>query len=519
MPALKNVNRLHSITFDTHLHPDIFVSTIKKLAGQTLWYGVPTIVSRFLNYLLSILLVGIFKPEAFGVITNLYAFIPFLNIIFTYGLETAFFRFAGLRPRSEVYNTLHVSILVSTVLFILPLLLFHGSIAAFLEIPQHPEYIIWCLGIVFFDTLAMLPLSLLRQQERPRRFALVRVVNVVSNILFTLLFYVVAPAMQHHWSMAWYNPDMGVGYVLIANLLASVLTLVMLFPQWRQARLQFDAGLWKEVMAYSLPLIIVGFGGMVNEMLSRLVFLKVSPLPDAEKAHDLGVFGANYKLAVLITIFIQVFKMGAEPFFFAQAKQKDAPETYARVMKFFVMACCLMFLGVSLLLEGWQWFIIYKNPEYGEGIRIVPILAMGSVFLGIYYNLSIWYKLTNRNWAGARITLMGAVITVVLNIWWIPLYGYTGSAWATLVCYAYMMLASFFMGQRHYPVPYETIKIAGFIVLAAGLYVAHLQFCQLVTAPLWRIGVGVLLLLGYAGMLLRVERNEWKSLPVVGRFF
>lgn len=495
------------------------MSNIKKLAGQTLWYGVPTIVSRFLNYLLSILLVGIFKPDAFGVITNLYAFIPFLNIVFTYGLETAFFRFSGMKPREQVYNTLHVSILFSTLIFSLPLLLFHGSIADFLEIPGHPEYILMCVGIVFFDTLAMLPLSLLRQQERPRRFALVRVVNVVSNIAFTLLFYVVAPALQHHWLMGWYQPQLGVGYVLIANLLASIITLIMLFPQWRQARLRFDTGLWKEVMVYSLPLIIVGFGGMVNEMLSRLIFLKVSPLPDAAKAHDLGVFGANYKLAVLITIFIQVFKMGAEPFFFAQAKNKDAPETYARVMKFFVMACCLMFLGVALLLDVWKWFIMYKNPEYGEGIHIVPILAMGSVFLGIYYNLSIWYKLTHRNWAGARITLIGAAITILLNVWWIPLYGYVGSAWATLVCYAYMMVASYIMGQRHYPVPYAAQKIVGYMVLAGLLYIAHQQLSLHIEAALWRIALGLLLLLLYGAVLLVAERKEWKALPVVGRFF
>ncbi len=446
-------------------------------------------------------------------ITNIYAFIPFLNILFTYGLETAFFRFGELRDRQQVYNTLTVSLLFSTVLFTLPLLFFSPQLAVFIEIPDHPEYIRWAALIVFVDTLALLPQSLLRQQERPRRFAFVRVTNVVANIVFTIIFYLVAPKLQHHTLFGWYNPEMGVGYVLIANLLGSCLTLAMLFPEWWKARLIFNLPLWKEIMRYSLPLIVVGFGGMINEMLSRFIFLKVSPLPDAEKAHDLGVFGANYKLAVLITIFIQVFKMAAEPFFFAQSAQRDAPGTYARVMKFFVMACCVMFLGVSLFLDIWQWLITYKNPEYGEGIYVVPILAMASVFLGIYYNLSIWYKLTNKNWIGARITLTGAAITIALNLWWIPEFGYIGSAWATFICYAYMMVASYFMGQRHYPVPYELPKLMMYIAGAAGLYLVH-RLAGAAMPQVWmRIGLGVILSLVFAGGLLYAERAELDKMP------
>ncbi|HSK12703.1 MAG TPA: polysaccharide biosynthesis C-terminal domain-containing protein [Phnomibacter sp.] len=492
------------------------MSNIKKLAGHTLWYGVPTIVSRFLNYLLSLLLVGIFKPDAFGVITNIYAFIPFLNIIFTYGLETAFFRFGELKDRQQVYNTLTVSLVFSTVLFTLPLLLFSTQLASFIEIPQHPEYIRWAAWIVFFDTLALLPQSLLRQQERPKRFAFVRVFNIVTNIAFTILFYLVAPHYQHLALFSWYDEGMGVGYVLIANLLGSLLTLLMLFPEWRQARLIFDAPLWKEIMRYSLPLIVVGFGGMINEMLSRFIYLKVSPLPDVEKAHDLGVFGANYKLAVLITIFIQVFKMAAEPFFFAQSGRRDAPATYARVMKFFVMACCLMFLGVALFLDIWKWLITYKNPEYGEGILVVPILSMASVFLGIYYNLSIWYKLTNNNWIGARITLTGAVITIVLNMWWIPLFGYIGSAWATFVCYAYMMVASYWMGQRYYPVPYGVNRLLLYLAGSGGLYVAHRLISETLPDIWMRIGLGMILMGVYLTALLLAERKEWEkmSLPL-----
>lgn len=494
------------------------MSTIKKLAGHTLWYGVPTILSRFLNYLLSLLLVGIFKPEAFGVITNIYAFIPFLNIVFTYGLETAFFRFGQIKDKQQVYNTLTVSLLFSTVLFTIPLLVFSGNLASFLEIPEHPEYIVWAAGIVFFDTLSLLPQSVLRQQERPQRFAFVRVTNIVANIFFTILFYLIAPRYQQSPLFGWYDAGMGVGYVLIANLMGSVLTLLMLFPEWRKARLIFDKELWKEIMQYSLPLIVVGFGGMVNEMLSRFIYLKVSPLPEAAKAHELGVFGANYKLAVLITIFIQVFKMAAEPFFFSQASNQGAPATYARVMKFFVMACCFMFLGVALFLDVWKWLITYKNPEYGEGILVVPILAMASVFLGIYYNLSIWYKLTNNNWIGARITLTGAALTIALNIWWIPRFGYVGSAWATFICYAYMMVASYWLGQKHYRVPYEVGVLLGYILFAAGLYILHRVAGYYISSVPLRIVLGVVLLSVFTLGIIYKERREMENLPFIGKW-
>ena len=494
------------------------MSQIKKLAGQTLWYGVPTIVSRFLNYLLSLLLVGIFKPDAFGVITNIYAFIPFLNIVFTYGLETAFFRFGQIKDKQLVYNTLSVSILVSTVLFTLPLLFFSGQIASFLEIANHPEYIQWAAWIVFFDTLSLLPQSLLRQQERPKRFAFVKVTSIVSIIAFTLIFYLIAPKFQDSFLFGWYREEMGVGYVLIANLIGSIITLFMLLPEWRQARLIFDKPLWIEIIKYAFPLIVVGFGGMINEMLSRVMYLKVSPLAEAEKAHDLGVFGANYKLAVLITIFIQVFKMAAEPFFFAQSTEKDAPATYARVMKFFVIACCIMFLGIALFLDIWKWLITYKNPEYGEGIFVVPILAMASVFLGIYYNLSLWYKLTNNNWIGARITLTGAIITIALNVWWIPQYGYIGSAWATFFCYAYMMVASYWMGQRYYPVPYALTSLVGYLAMAAGLYIIH-RFGSDFLPEIWmRIGLGVGLMGCFLYCLFLFEKKEIIHFPLIGKW-
>jgi O-antigen/teichoic acid export membrane protein len=258
-------------------------------------------------------------------------------------------------------------------------------------------------------------MSKLRLEERPRKYAFINVFSILLNIAIILFFYYVAkPAHDkdpNSFLGQFFNPEMGIGYFILANLIASGLTLLLLYKEFATFKFSFDKKLWREVMYYSYPLIIVGFGGQINEMLSRLVYQKVLDIGEKREQFELGVFGANYKLAVLITIFIQVFRLAAEPFFFNQSKNEGAQKSYARVMKFFVIACCFMFLSVALFLELWSGLIASKHSEYKEGIHIVPILAMASVFLGIYYNLSIWYKLTNRNMFGAYITITGAIIT------------------------------------------------------------------------------------------------------------
>ena len=288
-------------------------------------------------------------------------------------------------------------------------------------------------------------------------------------------------------------------------------------------RFVFDKKLWKEVMYYSYPLIIVGFGGMINEMLSRVIYKKVALGTELQQDRELGIFGANYKLAVLITIFIQIFRLAAEPFFFNQSVREDAKRTYSRVMKFFVIACCFMFLVIALFLDFWQLLIASKFKEYAEGIHIVPVLAMASVFLGIYYNLSIWYKLTNKNMSGAYITIAGAVVTILLNIWWIPLFGYTGSAWATFICYAFMMVTSYILGQKHYSIPYPKKKLITYLAICGLLYVIH-EFiaAQLNSSwsgyPIVYYGTSLLFIALFGILILRVEANELSKLPYVGKY-
>jgi O-antigen/teichoic acid export membrane protein len=504
------------------------LSGIKKLAGHTLWYGVPKIFSRFLNYGLTLLGFRLFNAATTSDLTQVYAVIPFLNVIFTYGLETSFFRFAQTKDRKVLYNTLSISLILTTILLTLLLFIFKTPLTQFLELRNHPEYVTWMIWIIFFDTLIVIPLSQLRLEERPARYALVNMASIFINIAVVFFFLFVAKKAYETDPQtilgALYDPQIGVGYFILGNLVASISFLLLLYPEIKQLRFVFDKEMWKEVMAYSYPLLIVGFGGMVNELLSRVIYRKVATGTSLEQDRELGIFGANYKLAVLITIFIQVFRLAAEPFFFNQSGKDDARKIYARVMKFFVIACCFMFLVIALFLDFWKLLIASKFKEYGEGIHIVPVLAMASVFLGIYYNLSIWYKLTNKNMFGAYITITGAVITLLLNIWWIPEFGYTGSAWATFICYALMMVVSYTQGQKHYAIPYPKKKLIAYLAIAALLYAVHeLIASQIFTG--WKgynyiyFGTGLLFIVLFAILILRVEAKELQRLPFIGRIF
>ncbi len=499
------------------------MSNVKKLAGQTLWYGLPTIASRFLGYLMNMALPFIFaQPAVTADLTQVYAIIPFLNIIFTYGVETAYFRFSNEKDKEALYNTLTISVLATTILFSIGLYLLQPIIADGAGLNEHPEYILWMLGILFFDTLATLPFARLRQENRPKKYAFVRVAGIVVNISIVFLFLGFLPAYTSSnpdgFIATFYSEKIGIGYYLIGNLCGSLLTFLLLWKEWKGLHFRFDSKLWKEVMKYSYPLIIVGLGGMINDMLSRLVYQHVVDLPKEQAKHELGVFANIYRIAVLITIMIQAFRMAAEPFFFNNAKEENAQRTYARIMKFFVIACCFMFLFIGLYLDVLKWIITLKSKAWGEGMNVVLLLAMGNIFLGIYYNLSIWYKLTNRNLMGAAITIAGALITIGLNILLIPKFHYWGAAIATFSCYLFMMIVSYVLGQKYYPVPYAKKKMMAYLVLVSLIVLTH----RLVTwlySPLWfSIVTGSFLLAGFTYFVSRVEKKELQKLPFVGRF-
>ncbi|MFC0775874.1 lipopolysaccharide biosynthesis protein [Terrimonas alba] len=499
------------------------MSGIKKLAGQTLWYGVPTIARRFLGYIMNLTLPLIFaQPATTADLTQIYAIIPFLNVLFTYGLETAYFRFSRDEEQKNLYSTLSLSLLGSTLFFTALLFIFKDSIAGWANLDEHSEYVNWMAAIIFFDAISTLAFARLRQENRPKRYAFATLAGVLLNILVVVLFLAIIPKYvqnnPHSFLGTFYDKNIGIGYYLLGNLAGSILTFLILRKEFSQIQFRFDGSLWKKVMEYAYPLVIVGMGGMVNDMLSRLIYQHVVDLPEEQAKHELGIFGNIYRLAVLITIMIQAFRMAAEPFFFSQSKDENAPRTYARIMKFFVIACCCMFLFISLYIDVFAWFFeAIDKPAWVEGLNVVPLLALGNVFLGIYYNLSIWYKLTNKNMTGAVITFGGAAITIVLNILLIPRYHYLGAAIATFCCYLFMMITSYLLGQKYYPVPYARKKLISYLVLTVIIYALHRGLVSLWPNHWFNLIMASTLLVLFGLFVAKVERRELERIPFIGK--
>lgn len=502
------------------------MSGIKKLAGQTLWYGVPTIASRFLGYLMNMALpFFIAMPEKTADLVQVYTIIPFLNVLYAYGMETAYFRFSQTHDKQKLYSTLSISLFFSSILFTILLLLFKGTITTAADLNNHPDYVLWMIAIIAVDNLNTLPFAKLRQENRPKRYAFARIAGIVINLGIVIFFLGVIPKILSQNPDSFlkniYNKDIGLGYYLLGNLCGSLFTLLLLFKELKQLTFRFDKILWKEVMKYSAPLIIVGLGGMINDVLSRLIYRHVVDLPRQQADHELGIFANIFRIALLITILIQAFRMAAEPFFFNQSKDENAQRTYARVMKFFVIACCFMFLLIGLYLDVFKWiFETFANPTWTEGLQVVPLLALGNIFLGIYYNLSVWYKLTNRNNFGAAITIIGAVITIVLNMVLIPKLHYTGAAIATFTCYLFMMISSYFMGQKYYPVPYPVKKLVSYLVLVVLIYLVHLGINKIYPNHLWYSLFTATLLFGFfTWFVIKIEAKELAKIPSLAKYF
>ena len=502
------------------------MSSIKKLAGQTLWYGVPTIASRFLGYLMNMALpFFIDLPEKTADLVQVYTIIPFLNVLYAYGMETAYFRFSQTHNKEKLYSTLSISLFFSSIFFTLILLLCKGAIVQAADLTNHPDYMLWMIAIIAVDNLNTLPFAKIRQENRPQRYAFARIAGIVINLSMVIFFLGVVPKIVKNNPDSFltliFNKDIGLGYYLLGNLCGSIFTLLLLSKEIRQIKLSFDKVLWKEVMRYSSPLIIVGLGGMVNDVLSRLIYRHVVHLPQQQADHELGIFANIFRIALLITILIQAFRMAAEPFFFNKSKDENAQRTYARVMKFFVIACCFMFLLIGLYLDVFKWiFVTFANPRWAEGLQVVPLLALGNVFLGIYYNLSVWYKLTNRNTYGAAITIIGAVITIVLNIVLIPKFHYTGAAIATFTCYLFMMLSSYWLGQKYYPIPYPVKKLVSYIVMVILIYIVHLGINRIYPDHLWfSLLTATILFAIFTRFVTKIEATELAKIPILAKYF
>ena len=497
------------------------MSSIKKLAGQTLWYGLSSIAARFINYLLTPYLTFKLTTSSYGEMSVLYSFIPFMNVIFTYGMETAFFRFANKADKKSVYNTTSISLILSTVLLSFLLIALQHPLAVLLKIDKHPEFLSLSAAIIALDALSAIPFAKLRQDGRPVKFAAVKIGGILLNIISIYFFLSVCPrllaANPNHWVSLFFKPEWAIGYALVANLIQSGFTLLFLSGEFLGFDFKFDAKLWREMMFYSLPLVIVGFAGMINETFDRIMLSWWAPVSTALSAKDqVGIYSACYKLSILISLGVQAFKMGAEPFFFKQASEQNAQKVYARVMKFFVITLCFMFLFVVLYLDIWKYFI--RNPKMWVGLKVVPILLLANMFLGIYYNLSVWYKLGHKTMAGAWITLAGALITLVINYAFIPYFSYMACAWATFACYGSMMVMSYIWGQKEYRIPYAWKKLVAYIVIVVLLYFIHTGIVYLLPFRLLNLALGSFLLFAFGWFITQVEKKEVQKFPVIGKY-
>jgi O-antigen/teichoic acid export membrane protein len=485
------------------------LNPLKKLASQTAIYGLPTIVGRLLSYLLTPLFTYNYSPSEFGVVTSAYAYVSFLLVFLTYGMETALFKFSqSENDKQKVYTTALISVFFSSVSFIILASAFSHSISESIRFTGHPEYVTWFAIIIATDALTSIPFAKLREQNRARRFALIKTINIITyiglNVFFILFCKSVYEADESPYKGfvdAVYNPEIGVGYIFISNLIASIVTLLLLTPEILKLQYIFDAALWKRMMYYAFPLLIAGLAGMVNETLDRVLLTHL--LPSEEAMHQTGIYGACYKVSIIMTIFIQTFRFAAEPFFFSHSKEKDAKKTYADIMKYFVIICAVIFIGTMVNISWIQYFV---GEDFRVGMRVVPILLLANLFLGIFINQSIWYKLSGQTHYGAFLTIFGAIITISLNIFWIPLFGYMGCAWATLICYACMMVASYFMGNKHYPVNYDLKRILGYLCLSVTLYALSVFINTGVTSIDLIIGNGMLI--GFMVIVWVLEKNN-----------
>ena len=448
---------------------------IGSLAKDTAVYGISSIVGRFLNWCLVPLYTIMFPAEEYGVVTYVYSVVALALIILTYGMETGFFRFANhdkWKDPMTVYSTSLISLATTSTLFVIAVACFLGPVTHAMECDGHSSYVMMMAVCVAIDAFLAIPYSYLRYRKRPMRFATLRLINIGINIGLNLFFILLCPKLRQ-WcpeAVSWfYRPDFGIGYIFQSNLIASAVNLVMMVPELRGFTWRFDGRLLREMLVYSAPLLVLGVAGVMNQTIDKLLYPSLVSDP-AEAMTGLGIYGANYKVAIVMVMFIQAFRFAYEPFIFSQAKEQGASKlkAYSDAMKYFVLFALMLFMGVMFYLDILKYFIA---PSYFSGLKVVPVIMMAELFFGIFYNLSLWYKLTDRTIWGMWFSLFGLAVTVTLNVILVPRIGYMGCAFAALCSYGLMMIASYIIGRRKYPINYQTGRIASYFAIAAVCYV------------------------------------------------
>lgn len=476
----------------------------KKLFKHTFIYGLATVLPRMLSFLLVPLYTKVLPKAEYGEISVIFAYFILFNVILSYGMETAFFRFYNKKERKEeVLSTSSWSLVGSSVLFLLLGYLSRDWIASLTEIPvRYINLVIW---ILFFDALVVVPFAWLRAKEKPMRYAVIKIVNVAINIglnIFFLLFL-------KDWSESLplltsiYVPDFEISYVFIANFIASLVTLLLMIPFYAKIKFHFNLTLWKKMMRYSIPVLIAGLAFAVNTGFDKIMLDQM--LPEDIASAQVGIYAACYKIALFMTLFATAFRLGIEPFFFSHADHKDARQIYANIMKYFTIFGACILIGVIVFADLLKQVIIL-NSSYWEAMGIVPLILIANLFLGIYYNLSVWYKVTDRTKYGGYISVIGALVTIVVNLILIPEYGYYGAAISTVAAYGTMALLSYLWGQKYYAVPYNLKSIGGYLGLSILFSIISFYGFR----GNYLIGVGLLLI-----FLVTIYFGEKKQLKAI----
>lgn len=474
------------------------MTKIRKLAGDTLLYGLGNIVPRSINFLLFPIHARFrFDPEEFGVITYLMSLVAFMNILYSFGMETTYFRFAT-KPGADAKRVFQIGLTVTIGVGLVlsgTIAIFAPAVAGALGVGNHPDFILWLAAIMFIDNISSLPFARLRLENKPIQFAIYKIANVLVVFILNLYFLFVV-----------YDPSVGVGYTFLAMLIANSMYILFFWKTFIGWRPTFDRSIFPAMLTYSYPIVLTGLLGTTNEFFSRILLERWLPegfYEGRSSAFAMGVFGASYRFAVLMNLAVMAYRMAAEPFFFNHSQEKDSPKLFAKVNHYFVIVGCFILLGIGINMDVLKYLVA---PSYWEGIVVVTPLALGYFFFGVYYNMTVWYKLTDRTIYGTYITIGGVALTIGLNYVAIPLFGYEGSAWVSAFVFFAMTAACYLLGRKFYPIPYPIVADTLYVILTTALiYVVN----QFVFDNFWLgITVHTLVILGWLGVVFLIDGKK-----------
>lgn len=494
---------------------------MKSLAKDTAIYGLSSIIGRSLNWCLNPFYMYIFSdPSELGKVSTLYAYTALFMVLLTYGMETGFFRFMNNKEEDpqKVYSTSLITLGTTSLLFIIFCFSFITPISHWLKYPDNNDHILMMAVIVALDAFMTIPYAYMRYQKRPKRFMAVRMVFIISNIIFNIFFLWVCPKIHHSNPelIAWfYSPTYGIGYIFFANLLSTVVALLLLIPNTMKGlRLWFDNSILKRMLRYSFPLLILGIAGVISQTVAQLTYPHLFE-NNTEAYRQLGIYTSSLKIAGIITMFIQAFRYAYEPFFFGKNKEMDNTKSYADAMKYFILFILIIFLGIMFYVDIIQHILTIIGKNYVVGLNILPIAMMGEILFGVYFNLSVWYKLTDKTKYGAWFSIIGCILQIMINIIFVPIYGYMASAWATLISNLIIVGISYFIGQKYYPIKYDLKAI--FLYFSLAIILFAISIYVKIDNNIIRFAFRSILLIGFITIIIKRDL-PLKEMRIFNRF-